>query len=55
MICMIKWVINGIQSGKMFKTLVMCCVLGKYNPSYSCLFWVSYETVEIDFPFVEMN
>ena len=37
----------------MFKNPVICCMLGEYDPSYSCLFCSSYETVEIDSPFVK--
>ena len=40
---------NISESGKMVKTPVICCMLGEYDPSYSCLFFGSYETVEMDF------
>ena len=26
---MMKWMINGAEYGKIFKTLLICCVLGK--------------------------
>ena len=51
---MMKWMIDGAESGKIFKTLLICCVLGKYDASYSCLFCCSYETVETDFPICEI-
>ena len=37
----------------MLKTPVMCCVLGKCDPFYSCLFCASSEAVELDYPFVK--
>ena len=37
----------------MFKNPVICCMLGEYDPSYSCLFCSSHETVEMDFLFVK--
>ena len=49
-----KWMIDGAESGKIFKTLLICCVLGKYDASYSVLFCCSYETVETDFPICEI-
>lgn len=49
-----KWMIDGAESGKIFKTLLICCVLGKYDASYSCLFCSSYETFETDFPIREI-
>ena len=49
-----KWMIDGAESGKIFKTLLICCVLGKYDASYSCLFCCSYETFETDFPICEI-
>ena len=51
---MMKWMIDGAESGKIFKTLLICCVLGKYDASYSCLFCCSYETFETDFPIREI-
>ena len=45
--------VNGNKSGENFKSLLICCVLGKYDPSYSCLFYSSYATVEIDFQYVK--
>ena len=51
---MMKWMIDGAESGKIFKTLLICCVLGKYDASYSCLFCCSYETFETDFPICEI-
>ena len=50
---MMKWMINGTDSGKIFKALSIHCVLGKYEASYSCLFCCSYYTVEIDLQFVK--
>ena len=44
-----KWMIKRTESDKIFKTLLISCVLGKYDASYSCLFCCSYETVETDF------
>ena len=51
---MMKWMINGNESVKIFKTLLISCVLGKYDVCYSFfqLFCGSYEIVELDFPFV---
>ena len=49
-----KWMIDGAESGKIFKTLLICCVLGKYDASYSVLFCRSFETVETDFPICEI-
>ena len=49
-----KWMINGTESGKIFKTLCLCCLLGKYDAGYSCLFCCSNETVETNFPICEM-
>ena len=46
--------INGAEFGKIFKTLLICSVLGKYDTSYSPLFCCSYETVETDFPIYEI-
>ena len=40
---MIKWMMNGTESGEIFKTLLTCCVLGKYDASYSCLLCGSYQ------------
>ena len=51
---MMRWMIDGAESGKIFKTLLICCVLGKYDASYSCLFCCSYETFETDFPICEI-
>ena len=34
---------NGTESGKIFKTLLTCCELGKYDASYSCLLCGSYQ------------
>ena len=45
--------INGTDSGKIFKALSIHCVMGKYEASYSCLFCCSYDTVEIDLQFVK--
>ena len=50
---MAKWMVNGSESVKISKTLLTCCVLGKYDASYSCLFLGSYDTVEINFPIVK--
>ena len=50
---MAKWMVNGNESVKISKTLLTCCVLGKYDASYSCLFLGSYDTVEINFPIVK--
>ena len=52
---MMKWMIDGAESGKIFKTLLICCVLGKYDASYSCLFCCSYETFETDFPTIQIG
>ena len=49
-----KWMIDGAESSKIFKTLLICCVLGKYDASYSALFCCNYETVETDFPICEI-
>ena len=49
--------INGAEFGKIFKTLLICSVQGKYDTSYSPLFCCSYETVETvetDFPIYEI-
>ena len=51
---MMDWMKNTTESGKIFKTLQICYVLGKYDASYSCLFCCSYETVETDFPICEV-
>ena len=48
-----KWMVNGNKSGKIFNTLLICCVLGKYNPSYSYLFCGSNDIVEMNFQFVK--
>ena len=40
---------------KISKTLLTCCVLGKYDASYSCLFLGSYDTVEINFRIVKQT
>ena len=45
--------VNGNESGKIFNTLLICCVLGKYNPSYSYLFCGSNDIVEMNFQFVK--
>ena len=45
--------VNGNESVKISKTLLTCCVLGKYDASYSYLFLGSYDTVEINFPIVK--
>ena len=44
---MAKWMVNGNESVKISKTLLTCCVLGKYDASYSCLFLGSYDTVQL--------
>ena len=48
-----KWMVNGNETGKIFKTFLICCVLGKYNPSYSYLFCGSDDIVEMNFQFVK--
>ena len=50
---MAKWMVNGNESVKFSKTLLTCCVLGKYDANYFCLFLGSYDTVEINFPIVK--
>ena len=50
---MVKWMVNGNESAKISKTLLKCCVMGKYDVSYSYLFLGSYDTVEINFPIVK--
>ena len=45
--------INGNETGKIFNTFLICCVLGKYNPSYSYLFCGSDDIVEMNFQFVK--
>ena len=52
---MAKWMVNGNESVKISKTLLTCCVLGKYDASYSCLFLGSYDTVEINFRIVKQT
>ena len=52
---MAKWMVNGNESVKISKTLLTCCVLGKYDASYFCLFLGSYDTVEINFPIVKQT
>ena len=46
-------ILGMAKSVKISKTLLTCCVLGKYDASYSCLFLFSYDTVEINFPIVK--
>ena len=52
-----KWMIDGAESGKIFKTLLICCVLGKYDASYSVLFcwwrrvWNKNGWIGVLFPF----
>ena len=46
--------VNGNESVKISKTLLTCCVPGKYDASYSYLFLGSYDTVEINFPIVNI-
>ena len=44
-----------VAEGKKLRLLIdlrrvnNCCMLGEYDPTYSCLFCGSYETVKIDF------
>ena len=45
--------VNCNESVKISKTLLTCCVLGKYDASYSYLFLGSYDTVEINFPIMK--
>ena len=48
-----KWMINGNESVKISKTFLTYFMLGKYDTSYSCVFSGSYDTVEINVPFLK--
>ena len=42
-LAMMKWIMQGTESGKIFKTLLTYFVLGKYHASYSCLLGGSHQ------------